>query len=142
MNTRYSQEEVAGVASSLLSMIVPNATGATIIGLSGDLGAGKTTLTQAIASTLGVTEAVQSPTFVIAKFYRLTNKAWDTLVHVDAYRIEQIDELKPLGWSELLSEPRTLVVVEWPERIESALPRDAYRFSINHEGELRRITKH
>ena len=140
MNTRYTQEERGVIAEAILAHTTPSDTGATVIALSGDLGAGKTTLTQAIASLLGVKETVVSPTFVIAKHYSASKHGFDALVHMDAYRIESVDELGPLGWSHIVSEPRTLVVVEWPERIESALPGGVHHYHIVHDGDNRVIS--
>ncbi len=140
MNERYGEQETRKVAERLLSVITAHPERATVIGLSGDLGAGKTTLAKSIAEMLGVQDTVQSPTFVIAKFYPTTGDVFNSLVHIDAYRIESIDELAPLGWQEILTRPGTIVIVEWPERIESALPDTAYRFMLSHDGDARTIT--
>ena len=139
MNERYSIDGVDEIAQKLLTEI---ATGhvATVVGLSGDLGAGKTTLVQSIARTLGVDTPVVSPTFVIAKFYPAQHSLWDTLVHIDAYRIDDVSELDPIGWDTLIATPRTLVVVEWPERIEQRLPSTTQRFTIEHNDTERHIT--
>lgn len=100
--------------------------GATVLGLSGELGAGKTTFVQALARALGVIESVTSPTFVIARFYPLTsNSQFNKLVHIDAYRIEDETELAPIGWSDILSDNKNLVIVEWPEKLGTALPKNA-----------------
>ena len=94
-----------------------------VITLRGDLGAGKTTFTQQLAKHLGVTEHVVSPTFGIMKSYELFDHPYfDQLVHIDAYRIEDDSEIKPLRFEELLRQSRTLVVIEWPERIANILP--------------------
>jgi tRNA threonylcarbamoyladenosine biosynthesis protein TsaE len=100
-----------------------NTEGATVLGLSGELGAGKTTFVQALARVLGVTESVTSPTFVIARFYPLpTSSLFTRLVHVDAYRIESLSELDPIGMDDIFRDPNNLVVVEWPEKIAPRLP--------------------
>lgn len=140
MKNHYGQEETGHIADAILEQVSPSDTGATVIGLSGDLGAGKTTLTQILAQRLGVVETVVSPTFVIAKQYRTANRGFDSLVHIDAYRIDSVDELGPLGWSDVLVTPRTLVVVEWPERIEGALPSGTHHYHIVHEGDKRSIS--
>ena len=98
---------------------------ATIIGLSGELGSGKTAFTKVLAKNLGIVEEVSSPTFVIAKFYTLKDKQWSRLVHIDAYRIEHPDELRALRWSELASDPKNLIVIEWPELMKELFPEDA-----------------
>lgn len=139
MDFHYSQEEVVTTAAMLLKHITPSVQGATVVGLSGDLGAGKTTLVAALAKALGVEGTVVSPTFVIAKFYELADTQWDTLVHIDAYRIDDIEELIPLGWETMCATPRTLIIIEWPERITAALPLHTQRFSISHTDTGRHI---
>jgi tRNA threonylcarbamoyladenosine biosynthesis protein TsaE len=99
-----------------------NREGATILALKGDLGAGKTTLVQAIGNALGVTETITSPTFTIMKQYTTGSSSFQTLVHMDAYRIDDESELRPLHFAELLEVPKTLVCIEWPEKIKVALP--------------------
>ncbi len=97
-----------------------------VVGLSGDLGAGKTTFVQHAARELGVKEQVTSPTFVIAQAYQTTHPVFTRLVHMDAYRLE--DEVKDtVGFAEFLQDPHTLMLVEWPEKLprEVIFPADA-----------------
>lgn len=112
------------------------------VGLSGDLGAGKTALTKAIAGELGIKEDITSPTFVVMKSYPIREHARFTkLVHIDAYRIESEDEMRVLKFNEVVDNPQSLVVIEWPERIEEILPKDTLRISIEiEEGETRTIS--
>ncbi len=101
---------------------------ATIVGLSGDLGSGKTAFVKCIAQILGITKEVVSPTFVIAKFYNIPEGArWKQLVHVDAYRIEDPDEVRPLHLAETFADPDNLVIVEWPEQLGVFFPKDAIK---------------
>jgi len=115
---------------------------ATLVALSGDLGAGKTTFTQVLATDLGVTEPVVSPTFGIMKVYELENDSdFDHLIHIDAYRIADISEVGPLRLEELFGTPRTLICLEWPENISAILPEDALWVNIAiGEGEQRKVT--
>lgn len=129
------------IAGEIAGLLKASGAGATVLALQGDLGAGKTTLTKALAQKLGVTETVVSPTFVIAKFYPATEQDFETVVHMDAYRIESLDELAPLGWKALLQRPNTLIVIEWPEKIARGLPAERLHFAISHEGNQRRITR-
>jgi tRNA threonylcarbamoyladenosine biosynthesis protein TsaE len=91
---------------------------ATILQLSGDLGSGKTTLTQCLGRNLGVSESITSPTFVIQKEYTIDNHAWiKKLIHIDAYRLEKKEDLEYLGWAENIKNPENLIVIEWPEMV-------------------------
>lgn len=114
-------EELAVEARTLVGSRSP-LSHATLITLSGELGAGKTTFTQQIALALGVEEHVTSPTFVLEKIYDLTGEVFKRLVHIDAYRLEKGADLTPLGFTALMSDPGNLIVLEWPERVADALP--------------------
>jgi tRNA threonylcarbamoyladenosine biosynthesis protein TsaE len=99
---------------------------AVVVALSGDLGSGKTTLTQYLLKNFGVTEQVTSPTFVIQKIYR-TEKY--NLVHIDAYRLESARELSQLNWQELIQDSKNIIVIEWPEKVIELIPEDAIKVS-------------
>jgi tRNA threonylcarbamoyladenosine biosynthesis protein TsaE len=88
------------------------AQGGDVIVLTGDLGAGKTTLTQGIALGMGITEQITSPTFVIARVHQHPGGGPD-LVHVDAYRLDSLAEVDDLDLDSDLD--RSVVVVEWGE---------------------------
>ncbi|MBP9836458.1 MAG: tRNA (adenosine(37)-N6)-threonylcarbamoyltransferase complex ATPase subunit type 1 TsaE [Candidatus Pacebacteria bacterium] len=102
---------------------------ATVIALSGNLGAGKTTFVQLLAKELGVRDKVTSPTFTIMKGYELSGK-FNLLIHMDAYRIEDLNELGPLRFSELLTNKTNLLCIEWAEKIQSALPAEIIKINI------------
>ena len=103
---------------------------ATLVTLTGELGAGKTAFVKAVARALGVGETVNSPTFVLEKIYLLPpEQSFKRLVHIDAYRLEGGDELRPLGFDELMRDPGNLVMLEWPERVKDALPIPAVKIS-------------
>jgi tRNA threonylcarbamoyladenosine biosynthesis protein TsaE len=141
MERTYTESDIAEIAQQIVGELPVFEDQATVLALQGDLGAGKTTLTKALAQLLGVQEAVASPTFVIAKFYPASSYGFESMVHVDAYRIESEDELAPLGWSRLLQQPKTLLIVEWPEKISQSLPDYKQHFIIEHVGEERHIKK-
>ena len=95
-----------------------------IVGLSGPLGAGKTTFTQALAKILGAQGEPRSPTFSLMRTYALTSHpSLRRLIHIDAYRIEKSSDLLAMNLEEELAEPGTILVIEWPENILSWLER-------------------
>lgn len=116
-----------------------NTDSATVVALSGDLGAGKTTLTQFVAKHFGVDEVVQSPTFVIMKLYPVEHERYERLIHIDAYRIEKEEEMQTLGLHRLVADPKNLILIEWPEKIAGLLPENKITVSIEHDGEGRKI---
>lgn len=105
--------------------------GATLVTLSGELGAGKTAFTKAVASALGIEEVLTSPTFILEKKYAVPHAAsrrirnFTRLIHIDAYRLEMGDSLSSLGFKELMEDAGNLIFLEWPERVASALPKPA-----------------
>ena len=105
-----------------------------VIALTGDLGAGKTTLTKAIAEGLGVKEIITSPTFNIIKQY---DSGRLPLYHFDVYRITDPDEMYELGYEEYFY-GEGVCVVEWADMIDELIPEDAVRIDIGYgerEGE-------
>lgn len=116
-------------------------TRAHVVGLSGDLGAGKTTFVQHVARELGVTDAVTSPTFVIAERYPITHAPFTSLVHIDAYRLEP-NEASTIGWNEFTSDPTNLVLVEWPENLGDGFPKDAPLLTFTVADETSRHISH
>jgi tRNA threonylcarbamoyladenosine biosynthesis protein TsaE len=110
-----------------------------LILIEGDLGAGKTTLTQGLALALGVTVPVTSPTFVLMNIYR-TAAGFD-LAHVDVYRLDRLSEVVDLALPELLDDG-AVVVVEWGERAAAALPGDhlRIRLDVDEDGARRTAT--
>jgi tRNA threonylcarbamoyladenosine biosynthesis protein TsaE len=129
-----STEEMRCIASDFVKNLRPKEK-AVVVGLKGDLGSGKTTFAQYVADILGVEETVTSPTFVIQKKYPLLEKKFKNLVHIDAYRIEDTHELEVLKWAYTISDPKNLVLIEWPERVEKIMPKDAIEIHFEHVDE-------
>jgi len=98
----------------------------TVICLEGDLGAGKTTLTQSIAKGLEIHDYVTSPTFTIIKEYngRLN------LYHMDAYRLDSEDEMYDLGYYEYINSDG-VCIIEWASKIKGLIPKSAINITIN-----------
>lgn len=104
------------IAKLLLSSLHPGM----ILTLSGQLGAGKTTLVQALADELGAAKRPQSPTFALLRTYSFPSKNnVERLVHVDAYRIENEKDLLALDLDEELADGKSILVTEWPENIQN-----------------------
>lgn len=102
------------------------------IALTGELGSGKTTFMRGFAEGLGVDSSeVSSPTFTILHVHE--PRTGDIrLVHGDAYRLESTEELEAIGWDEYCSDPQTVAVLEWPEKVPGALGSDAVIIEIMH----------
>jgi len=99
-----------------------------VLTLAGEVGAGKTTLAQAICRGLGVEEPVTSPTYALVHEY---DGVRSTVYHLDLYRLRDPRDLLQLGWDEIVSSP-AIVLVEWPERAEGFVPDDALRLQLAH----------
>jgi tRNA threonylcarbamoyladenosine biosynthesis protein TsaE len=109
-----------------------------VLMLHGDLGAGKTTLTQGIATGLGVEGPVQSPTFTLVREHRGREMM---LYHLDLYRLNDPDELENLGYEVYLDPPDGVSVIEWPERAGDWLPERFTLVQIEHlGGDRRKVT--
>lgn len=101
----------------------------------GDLGSGKTTFTKGIAKSLGITSRLLSPTFIIVRRYDVSTSV-RRLYHIDLYRLTRPDEAEGLGFSEIISDPDAIVIIEWPERLGVLMPdsRIDVRFDVRPDG--------
>lgn len=117
-----SIEETEKIAKQFVSQLTQKENAANVVGLYGNLGAGKTAFTKCVAKVLDVDDSITSPTFVIEKIYELKNKVFTHLIHIDAYRLEKSDELLHLGWHEIISDPKNLILIEWPEKVADIMP--------------------
>lgn len=142
MEKIFDLKQIKDIAKYLIKEIKGrNTNGASILALSGDLGAGKTTITKEIAILLGVKESVISPTFVIMKNYKTMDSKFRNLVHIDAYRLDEHKDILVLGWEEIIKNKDNLIIVEWPEKIASFLPKVVYNVSLSHESNNTRKIK-
>lgn len=105
---------------------------ATVIALIGTLGSGKTTFTQGFAKGLGARGRIASPTFILARIHRISESRFTRLVHMDAYRLTSARDLPPLGFRELLADPKTVLLIEWADRILPALPKGTVVIRSSH----------
>ncbi len=112
----HSLESTARLAADIAAVLRPG----DIVRLEGDMGAGKTTLVRAIAQARGMhPDAVSSPTYVLMNIYSPIEGA--PIAHLDCYRLTSEDDLDLLGWDQI-TDGKTIILIEWPERIEKALP--------------------
>lgn len=106
-----------------------------LVCLAGDLGSGKTTLTKGIARGWGSLDAVVSPTFILINEYRRADR--QVLYHIDAFRLADTLEAEFLGLGDVLDGDGP-VVLEWPERIQAALPDERLWVNLRWIDDLRR----
>ena len=127
-----SNVETMNIGLRLREVLLPGS----VLLLTGDLGAGKTTLVRGLAKGLGIKEVVQSPTFNIMKVYL---KAEKPLIHIDAYRLADIND--DIGLDEYIGYESGITVIEWPDYIKNLIPDNAFSISIKHKGnDVREIT--
>jgi len=128
-----SLDATLSTAASLAKAIPPNTT----LALRGELGAGKTSFVRGMAHAWGIAEAINSPTYNIVFVYHSKPR---TLVHMDAYRLEKENSLSELMLEDLLTPPWCLAV-EWPEKLNDALPEPIWQMTITHISETERQFK-
>lgn len=132
-----------------------------VLALYGNLGSGKTTFVQGLARGFGIKKRIISPTFIIVREYNLKTSHFAThfakatrvkkasrdkqnsklFYHVDLYRVESEKEVRELGIEEMISDNKSLVAIEWAEKMQSLLPKK--RWDIKFEdlgGSKRKIT--
>lgn len=122
MNALRTTTHAAGETHALGERVGRVLQAGDLVVLDGELGTGKTVFAKGIAVALGVDEPVVSPTFTVVREY----DAPTPLVHIDVYRLDHVQELHDLGVDDLLGGD-AVTVVEWGERVGSALPVDRLR---------------
>lgn len=106
-----------------------------VITLSGNLGAGKTTLVRGALESLGVTSGVRSPTYTLIEYYELQPLS---IAHLDLYRLADGEELEYLGYRDYLNSS-TICLIEWPERALGYLDTVGLEVSIDYDIDGRRV---
>ena len=133
--TESSQE-----TKDLGQKIAADLVGGEILALTGDLGSGKTKFVQGFSKGLGLTSRIISPTFILMRKYRASDKDF---YHIDLYRLEkEVDkEVVNLGVTDIWGKPGNIVVIEWAEKIKDVIPPKANWIKFEDMGEdKRRIT--
>jgi tRNA threonylcarbamoyladenosine biosynthesis protein TsaE len=122
---RLSADELSRFGESLGARL----TAPVVIGLSGEMGAGKTTLVQAICRGLGVRALATSPTYALVHHFEAGTAP---VYHVDCYRLKHPDEARDLGFDDMMRE-RAVVLIEWPERAGPWTPPLDRHFRLAHD---------
>ena len=118
--------------------LINNLKDPTVLALEGELGTGKTTFVQGIAEQLGIEKRVLSPTFVFLRSYGLKNTKFKKFHHFDLYRCRSLEDVKSIGFEEVLGDEDSLVVIEWPEVARTLLPTNTRWIKISKIGENER----
>ncbi len=138
--TCRNEKNTQALAAAVAAQLRPG----DILCLRGPLGSGKTTFTRHVVHALGANQdMVSSPTFVICHEYHIPEMAvFTTIAHIDAYRLTSPDDIASIGFDELLADPHVLIMIEWPERIASAIPHErSVHLDFAHSGaDFRTIT--
>lgn len=139
VKTVKSLDELRLVAQGFLVKLAKNTPkdGAVLVGLTGDLGSGKTAFTKCVASILGIDDIVTSPTFVLEKRYSIPEgtilgRRFLRLIHIDAYRLYKGEEMNALDWNATLTDAGNLILLEWPEQVADALPKNMITLSFEY----------
>lgn len=128
-----AEDEMHGLAEKVVNSLEET----NLVLLRGDLGAGKTTFVQHALDYLGAEGPFTSPTFVIMKRYAIESEKYDFVYHLDCYRVGKQDVLD-LGWEEIITDPRNLVFVEWPEKIWDIISKEYMLIDIKITDTLKR----
>lgn len=122
----YTLDEVEYAARELFNLMDDCA----VFTFTGSLGAGKTTLIQALLSQCGVEENIQSPTFTYVSEY--ANTEGQSFYHFDLYRLKDAHDFKSAGFGEYLYAPNSWAFIEWPEIIMPLLKKRVCHIAIDH----------
>lgn len=112
--------------------------GGGIITLSGNLGAGKTTFAAGFAKGLGIKSKIISPTFVLVKEYLIPHQYGTKLYHIDLYRLENHQQIKSLGLTDLLQNPNNIILIEWAEKLTGLFKKQVVKINFEYLSEFKR----
>ena len=139
-NAKETQKIAADLAKRLIRKKLNKAL---VLALEGELGAGKTTFIKGFSKALGVREKILSPTFVLIHKHKIhaQRSTFNTLYHIDAYRLNSGKDLSKLGLKEIFANPQNIVLLEWADRVKKVMPRKSIWIHFYHlEQNKRKIT--
>lgn len=130
-----SESDTVAFGATLASWLQPG----DVVLLHGDLGTGKTVLAKGIARGLQIDVPVTSPSFALVNEYAApAAEPVSHLYHLDLYRLDTLDELETIGFSDIVNAPTAVILVEWPERAFGALPERYLLVELTSLGEDKR----
>jgi len=165
--TSNSAQETKDFAGNLIKKLLEQKrTSALVVGLCGELGAGKTQFVQGVAKHLGIKRNITSPTFVLMKKYSIPSKTYlpavataqaglrldevasatqagnlkpkTCLYHIDCYRTQSAEEFLDLDWKDIIVNPNNIIFVEWAEKIKKIMPKNSVWIYFKDRGENKR----
>ena len=118
--------------SKIGALLAKHASEGDLITLSGILGSGKTTLARGFIKEAGISDPIPSPTFTIVQTY---NSKLGEILHVDAWRLETINDTLELGLEDAIE--NSIILIEWPEKIHQILPKNRLEIKLSILGNYR-----
>lgn len=114
--------------------------GGDVVCMYGELGSGKTTFVKGLVKGLGIDKTITSPTFILMRQHDVLNnsKRIQTLYHLDLYRLENVKDIKGIGFEEILNDKNGVVVIEWAEKAKDLLPDKRIDLNFEYIDENRR----
>lgn len=120
-SSKETQEIANKIALNTIKNQNKNAKSALIFELIGDLGSGKTTFVKGFLKGIGFNGNVKSPTFIIMRRTKIKNDFFENVFHIDAYRLKKIDDFLALNFKEIISNPKNIILIEWPQNIKNII---------------------
>jgi tRNA threonylcarbamoyladenosine biosynthesis protein TsaE len=114
IHVTQSERETRDIAKEFLQLL----NGGEVVGLRGELGAGKTAFVKGVADGVAIERPVRSPSYTLVNVYEVTFPVIDRLVHVDLYRLEDGASVETLGFEQWMGDEGVVMFIEWPERAD------------------------
>ncbi len=139
-----STKDTFKYARNLAKKILNSKTNSVVIGLTGNLGAGKTIFAKGFAHGLTIKDRINSPTFVFMKVYNIKKSInFNKFIHIDAYKLDnQKESIKLIGAEEYIKSPNSIALIEWAENIKKSLPKNTLLINIKNINEKERLIMH